>query len=207
MGCLLPWCILKRAIIFPLRLHFTRQINQLLTQQPLLVSAWAPCSRDQANRPRKATAFSRAAWWHDRSRTSWSLLPHKVDDKIWFTGNYYHIYHYLFFSFFNLLTSLFWFLYYNAIALALLVPWQSRGLQPGSVLGPSVPAGSSHNAKREHCLLRREGKGRHCPTETRLQCITTKEESGCKTTKPVQHGNKLHTTKKYRQHYMDLSFG
>lgn len=42
MGCLLLWCILERAIIFPLRLHFTRQINQALIQQPLLVSGWEP---------------------------------------------------------------------------------------------------------------------------------------------------------------------
>lgn len=40
MGCLLPWCILERAIIFPLRLHFTRQINQALVQQPFPVSGW-----------------------------------------------------------------------------------------------------------------------------------------------------------------------
>lgn len=80
MGCLLPWCILKRAIIFPpLRLHFTRQINQPLVQQPFLVSDWAFCPRDRANRLNKATAFSRAAWWCDRSRTSWNVLLREVE--------------------------------------------------------------------------------------------------------------------------------
>lgn len=79
MGCLLPWCILKRAIIFPLRLHFTRQINQPLVQQPFLVSDWALCPRDWANRLNKATAFSRAAWWCDRSRTSWNVLLREVE--------------------------------------------------------------------------------------------------------------------------------
>ena len=201
MGCLPPWCILKRAVIFPLRLHFTRQINQLHVQQPFLLTDWAPCSRDWENRPNKATAFSRAAWWHDRSWTSWNVLLHKVEKMRYgllaITSISIMIFFFLFQSsdFPLLFSILYWSCFSSDGALAekgstawqcpcLPLSWQGMrtAFSIGRVRGGTVPP---------RCILSASPQRKR--EAARKQSLSSMEIN-------------FTQWKKYREHYLDLYF-
>lgn len=157
MGCLLPWRILKRAIIFPLRLHFTRQTYQPLVQQPLPVSDWSPCARDGANRPKRQPSPGLP----DDTMDQLNVLLCKVGEMRY---GLLAITSISIMNFFYFSPPIFWLCsFISYVILKLLLLWwcpSREELHCSTVSVPaSVLAGRSHDAKHEDCLLQRQGKG------------------------------------------------